>query len=108
MTARRRATAGAAPTSRDAPLRSRRWRDAPAAAERVLAVADDRAADVREVHADLVGAAGAQPHAQQVGVSELRDAGGVRRGVTTAFRDRHARALFGMPGDGRFDVHRTL
>ncbi len=89
-------------------LVARRWRDAPAAAERVLAVADDRAADVREVHPDLMGAAGAQPHAQQIGVGEPRHERRVRDGVAAALRDRHALALFGMPGDRRFDVHRTL
>src|ERR1041385_3526129 len=54
-------------------LHARRRRHTPAAPERVLAIADDRAPDVREMDADLMRAARAEPDAQQVGVREAGD-----------------------------------
>src|SRR5882724_11255486 len=48
-------------------LRAPRRRDAAAAAEGVFAVAHHRVADVREMHANLVRAAGAERHAYQFG-----------------------------------------
>src|SRR5207253_425726 len=85
-----------------------RRRDAAAPAEAVFAIADDRAADVRQMHADLMRASGAEAQAQQIGVRESRDDGGMRDRVSPPLRHGHARALLGMTRDWRFDVDGTL
>src|SRR6267378_1279076 len=89
-------------------LRPRGRRHAATAPEGVLAVADNRATDMREMHANLVRAAGAQPHAQQIAVREARHECRVRHGVAAAFRDRHSLALFRMASDRRFDIDHIL
>src|SRR5439155_27123903 len=64
-------------------------RDAPAAPEGILPVAYDRMPHVREVHADLVRAAGAERDAQQVGVREPRGHAHVRDRVAAPRQHRH-------------------
>src|SRR5882672_9192798 len=92
------------------PLRFRpcRRRHAATPTKRVLAVADDGTADVREVHTNLVRATGAESDAEQVDVREPRDDGGVGRRVPAALRDRHPFAVFGIARDRRFDVDHIL
>src|SRR5712692_335221 len=84
------------------------WCDAPAAAEGVLPVAHDRVSDVREMHADLVGAPGAERHAQQIGLREARGHPHVRDRVAPPRQHRHALAIRGMTRDWRLDVHGAL
>src|SRR6266699_1242499 len=83
-------------------------RDAPAAAEGVLPVAHDRVSDVRQMHADLVGAPGAERHAQQVRLREARGHPNVRDRVAPPREHRHALAIRGMARDRRLDVHGAL
>src|SRR6266568_1608210 len=83
-------------------------RDAPAAAEGVLPVAHDRVSHVRQMHADLVGAPGAERHAQQVGLREPRGHPHVRDRVAPPREHRHALAIRGMARDRRLDVHGAL
>src|SRR6266568_863023 len=83
-------------------------RDAPAAAEGVLPVAHDRVSHVRQMHADLVGAPGAERHAQQVGLREPRGHPHVRDRVAPPPEHRHALAIRGMARDRRLDVHGAL
>ena len=87
---------------------ARRRGHAPAAAERVLAVTDDRATHVRQMHANLMRPAGAETDAQQIGVGEAGYDTRVGHRVTATLRDRHAFALLGMPRDRGFDVDRAL
>src|SRR5947199_164804 len=85
-----------------------RRRDAPAATEGILPVADDRVPHVREMHADLVSAPGAECHAQQLGVREPRGHAHVRDRVAAPRQHRHALAIRGMARDRRLDVHGAL
>src|SRR5437899_11617887 len=89
-------------------LHARRRRDAPAAAEAVLAIPDNRTADVREMHANLMRASGAETNPQQIAVREARDERGMRHGMTPALRDGPALALFGMTCDRCLDGDRSL
>src|SRR5882672_6089015 len=89
-------------------LEARRRCDAPAAPECVLAGADKRTTDVRQVHANLMGPSRAETDAQQIGMVEARDYASVRYGVPAALRHRHAFAFLGMARDRRFDVNRAL
>src|SRR5438309_152595 len=82
--------------------------DAPAAPERVLAIAHDGMAHVREMHADLMRAPRAEPHPQQIDLREPRDDGRVRHGVPPSGEHGHALAVLGMAGDRRLDRDRAL
>src|SRR6185503_6606121 len=65
--------------------------------------ADQRMADVLEMHADLVRASGLEPAFDQRRAAEaLEHAIAGARGLT-AVRDRHARAYLGVASDRRVD-----
>src|SRR6059036_3100680 len=83
-------------------------RDAPAAAEGVLPIAHDRVSHVRQMHADLVGAPGAERHTQQVGLREPRGHPHMRYRVAPPREHRLALAIRGMARDRRLDVHGAL
>src|SRR5213075_62165 len=66
-------------------------------------VADQRVADVLEMHADLVGAPGLEAAFDERGAAEaLEHAIGGARGLA-AMRDRHARARLRVAADRRVD-----
>src|SRR5947207_7786883 len=85
-----------------------RRRDPPAAAQRVLRVAYHRVTDMRQVHADLMGAPGAEREPQQVGLREARTDRRVRHRVAAAGEHRHPLAILGMSRDRRLDVDGAL
>src|SRR5882762_9925677 len=85
-----------------------RRRDAAAAPERILPVAHYRVPHVGEVHANLVGAPGAECHAKQLGLREPRGHAHVRDRVAAPRQYGHAFAIRGMARDRRLDVHRAL
>src|SRR5437867_69333 len=60
--------------------------------------------DMRQVHADLMGAPGAEREPQQVGLREARHHRRVRHRVAAAGEHRHPLAILGMPRDRRLDV----
>src|SRR6266436_5840321 len=85
-----------------------RRRDAAAAPERILPVAHYRVPHVGEMHANLVGAPGAECHAQQLGLREPRGHAHMCDRVAAPRQYGHAFAIRGMACDRRLDVHRAL
>src|SRR5258708_6595924 len=89
-------------------LRAARGRHAAAAAVGVFAIAHHGMPDVREVHPDLVRAAGAERHAHELGQFPARYDRGEGDRVPPARLHRHALALVLIARDGRGDLHRAL
>src|SRR3989442_6596814 len=84
-------------------LHARRRGHTPAATERVLAVPDDRATHMRQMHTDLMGAAGAEADTQEIGMREAGYKTRVCHGMPATPCHRHALALCGLKRDRRLD-----
>src|SRR6185369_10819111 len=75
--------------------------DAVARAAAIDGVADERMADVLEMHADLVRAPGLQAAFDQRGAAEALEHAVARARGLAAVRDGHARAHLGVAADRR-------